>query len=60
MSEQFGALALPVAEFLALGHGTEFVGYSRLQVHAGGMWVGLCMDGGGGTYMEAYVCRHTH
>jgi 5'-AMP-activated protein kinase regulatory gamma subunit len=27
MAEHFGALALPVAEFLALEHGTEFAGY---------------------------------
>lgn len=26
MSEHFGALALPVGEFLALEHGTEFTG----------------------------------
>eukprot|EP00879_Flechtneria_rotunda_P008511 GHRR01008917.1.p1 GENE.GHRR01008917.1~~GHRR01008917.1.p1 ORF type:complete len:366 (+),score=88.67 GHRR01008917.1:967-2064(+) len=33
MAEHFGALALPVAEFLALEHGTEFQGYSRIQEH---------------------------
>eukprot|EP00877_Chromochloris_zofingiensis_P010625 jgi/Chrzof1/5816/Cz16g16260.t1 len=31
MAEHFGALALPVGEFLALEHGTEFVGYTRIQ-----------------------------
>ncbi|KAI8472445.1 MAG: hypothetical protein J3K34DRAFT_467412 [Monoraphidium minutum] len=30
MAEHFGALALPVGEFLALEHGTEFVGYRRI------------------------------
>ncbi len=28
MSEHFGSLALPVGEFLALEHGTEFDGYT--------------------------------
>ncbi len=32
MAEHFGALALPVGEFLALEHGTEFVGYRRITV----------------------------
>lgn len=31
MSEHFGALSLPVGEFLALEHGTEFMGYARVQ-----------------------------
>lgn len=31
MAEHFGALSLPVGEFLALEHGTEFQGYSRIQ-----------------------------
>lgn len=31
MAEHFGALALPVGEFLALEHGTEFQGYSRIH-----------------------------
>jgi 5'-AMP-activated protein kinase regulatory gamma subunit len=35
MAEQFGALALPVGEFLALEHGTEFVGYRRITVRGG-------------------------
>lgn len=34
MAEHFGALALPVGEFLALEHGTEFVGYRRITVSA--------------------------
>jgi hypothetical protein len=37
MAEHFGALALPVGEFLALEHGTEFVGYRRITV--GGLWM---------------------
>jgi hypothetical protein len=32
MAEHFGALSLPVGEFLALEHGTEFVGYRRITV----------------------------
>jgi hypothetical protein len=28
MSEHFGSLALPVGEFLALEHGTEYAGYA--------------------------------
>eukprot|EP00878_Enallax_costatus_P010411 GHUV01010866.1.p1 GENE.GHUV01010866.1~~GHUV01010866.1.p1 ORF type:complete len:449 (+),score=124.72 GHUV01010866.1:208-1554(+) len=31
MAEHFGALALPVGEFLALEHGTEFQGYSHIH-----------------------------
>ena len=38
MAEHFGALALPVGEFLALEHGTEFVGYRRITV---GDWRGV-------------------
>lgn len=30
MAEHFGALSLPVGEFLALEHGTEFLGYARV------------------------------
>ncbi|KAF6250582.1 hypothetical protein COO60DRAFT_796807 [Scenedesmus sp. NREL 46B-D3] len=33
MAEHFGALALPVGEFLALEHGTEFQGYSHIHEH---------------------------
>jgi len=44
MAEHFGALALPVGEFLALEHGTEFVGYRRITVWG----VCVCMSGGGG------------
>jgi len=35
LSEHFGSLALPVGEFLALEHGTEFVGYRRITVGFG-------------------------
>ena len=31
MAEHFGALALPVGEYLALGQGTEFMGYTRIS-----------------------------
>lgn len=31
MAEHFGALSLPVGEFLALEHGTEFQGYSHIK-----------------------------
>lgn len=31
MAEHFGALSLPVGEFLALEHGTEFQGYSHMH-----------------------------
>ncbi|KAF8058362.1 cysG [Scenedesmus sp. PABB004] len=31
MAEHFGALSLPVGEFLALEHGTEFQGYSHIH-----------------------------
>jgi len=31
MAEHFGALSLPVGEFLALEHGTEFKGYSHIH-----------------------------
>lgn len=33
-SEHFGVLALPVAEFLALVHGTAYIGYSRTSSDA--------------------------
>lgn len=31
MAEHFGSLALPVGEFLALEHGTEYAGYARVS-----------------------------
>eukprot|EP01024_Parvocaulis_polyphysoides_P040039 TRINITY_DN3634_c1_g1_i6.p2 TRINITY_DN3634_c1_g1~~TRINITY_DN3634_c1_g1_i6.p2 ORF type:complete len:117 (-),score=25.71 TRINITY_DN3634_c1_g1_i6:309-659(-) len=31
MSEHFGALGLPVGEFLALEHGTEYAGYGNFH-----------------------------
>jgi 5'-AMP-activated protein kinase regulatory gamma subunit len=34
-SEHFGVLALPVAEFLALLHGTAYIGYSRMSSEHG-------------------------
>lgn len=38
-AEQFGALALPVAEFLAVEHGTAYLGYSaQASKHARCVW----------------------
>ena len=34
MAEHFGAMALPVGEFLALEHGTEFWGVDRAELQA--------------------------
>jgi hypothetical protein len=53
MAEHFGALSLPVGEFLALEHGTEFVGYTRIQEEEvtatpGHRWVGEGGWEGGG------------
>jgi hypothetical protein len=50
MAEHFGALSLPVGEFLALEHGTEFVGYTRIQEEEvtatpGHRWVGVWEGG---------------